>query len=198
MGDLPRAEEVTLMRHPILTTSIFFQVLLAQILALPGWLLARPAWLGGIAAGAGIALYLYVTPGVESAEFYFYNCLWWTLLGVLSSVGFGTGLHTFVLYLGPLIAKTTLAAYECNSVDFPLYGPESFLCRDDDIEGHVNLVDILFKVWLEATCWGIGTAMYVFISIVFLPKEKKKEKKKGKGKGKQFVLIHVIIINRHH
>ena len=72
---------------------------------------------------------------------------WWVLLGVLSSVGLGTGLHTFILYLvgtfwiisfclyfqllirllclslsplqGPHIASVTLAAYECNSLDFP-------------------------------------------------------------------------------
>lgn len=45
--------------------------------------------------------------------------LYWLGLGVLSSVGFGTGLHTFLLYLGPHIASVTLAAYECNSLDFP-------------------------------------------------------------------------------
>lgn len=45
--------------------------------------------------------------------------IYWTGLGVLSSVGLGTGLHTFLLYLGPHIASVTLAAYECNSLDFP-------------------------------------------------------------------------------
>lgn len=45
--------------------------------------------------------------------------LYWVGLGVLSSVGLGTGLHTFLLYLGPHIASVTLAAYECNSLDFP-------------------------------------------------------------------------------
>lgn len=44
---------------------------------------------------------------------------YWAGLGVLSSVGLGTGLHTFLLYLGPHIASVTLAAYECNSLDFP-------------------------------------------------------------------------------
>lgn len=44
---------------------------------------------------------------------------YWVGLGVLSSVGLGTGLHTFLLYLGPHIASVTLAAYECNSLDFP-------------------------------------------------------------------------------
>lgn len=46
-------------------------------------------------------------------------CLYWCGLGILSSVGLGTGLHTFILYLGPHIASVTLAAYECNSLDFP-------------------------------------------------------------------------------
>lgn len=44
---------------------------------------------------------------------------YWVGLGVLSSVGLGTGLHTFLLYLGPHIARVTLAAYECNSLNFP-------------------------------------------------------------------------------
>ena len=41
---------------------------------------------------------------------------YWIGLGVASSIGLGTGLHTFVLYLGPHIAQVTLAAYECNAV----------------------------------------------------------------------------------
>lgn len=46
-------------------------------------------------------------------------CLYWVGLGVLSSVGLGTGLHTFLLYLGPHIASVTLAAYECGGLNFP-------------------------------------------------------------------------------
>jgi hypothetical protein len=41
---------------------------------------------------------------------------WWVLLGVASSIGLGTGLHTFMLYLGPYIAAVTLVAYECNHI----------------------------------------------------------------------------------
>ena len=43
-------------------------------------------------------------------------CAWWVGLGVLSSVGFGTGLHTFLLYLGPHIAAVSMIAkvvYNC-------------------------------------------------------------------------------------
>lgn len=45
--------------------------------------------------------------------------VYWVGLGVISSIGLGTGLHTFLLYLGPHIASVTLAAYECGSLDFP-------------------------------------------------------------------------------
>jgi len=44
----------------------------------------------------------------------------------------GTGLHTFVLYLGPLVAKATIAATECGSTDFLLYGPDRFICPPRD------------------------------------------------------------------
>lgn len=63
-------------------------------------------------------------PGEHQAIIYMIRAnLWfvfyWVGLGVLSSGGPGTGLHTFLLYLGPLIANVTLAAYECNSLNFP-------------------------------------------------------------------------------
>lgn len=45
--------------------------------------------------------------------------VYWVGLGVISSIGLGTGLHTFLLYLGPHIASVTLAAYECGSLAFP-------------------------------------------------------------------------------
>ncbi|CAF0975482.1 unnamed protein product [Didymodactylos carnosus] len=45
--------------------------------------------------------------------------LYWLGLGIMSSVGLGTGLHTFLLYLGPFIAQVTIAAYECGSIKFP-------------------------------------------------------------------------------
>lgn len=42
---------------------------------------------------------------------------YWVLLGIASAFGLGTGLHTFLLFLGPYIAEVTRAAYECHSAD---------------------------------------------------------------------------------
>jgi membrane protein YqaA with SNARE-associated domain len=106
----------------------------------------------------------YVTPGPHQSkiapfEEFVVFATWWITLGVLSSIGMGTGLHTFVLYLGPHIAKVTLTATECNSVNFETVGPDSFLCPPVEEQTGVEFWDILRKVQLEAILWGLGTAI---------------------------------------
>ncbi|KAM6906932.1 vacuole membrane protein 1-like [Xenentodon cancila] len=113
-------------------------------------------------------------------------CAYWVGLGVLSSVGLGTGLHTFLLYLGPHIASVTLAAYECDSVEFPEPPyPDQIICPPRQtppsssdmqqvgveaagadgvaasaaIQGSISLWTIISKVRLEACMWGAGTAI---------------------------------------
>jgi membrane protein YqaA with SNARE-associated domain len=87
-------------------------------------------------------------------------CGWWVGLGILSSVGLGTGLHTFLLYLGPHIAAVTLAAYECQSTDFPEPPyPDDIICPETQTAAAVTIWTILSKVRLEAFCWGAGTAI---------------------------------------
>ena len=87
-------------------------------------------------------------------------CLYWVGLGVLSSVGFGTGLHTFLLYLGPHIASVTIAAWECGTTDFPdpPY-PAQIVCPSGESSMVINLWSIMSKVRLEAFMWGAGTAL---------------------------------------
>ena len=64
-----------------------------------------------------------------------HTILYWMVLGILSSIGLGSGLHTFILYLAPHIVATT--------IDFP-----------DE-----NLLQIYQRVLLPAIYWGIGTAI---------------------------------------
>ncbi|XP_054728885.1 vacuole membrane protein 1 [Anastrepha obliqua] len=87
--------------------------------------------------------------------------IYWTGLGVLSSVGLGTGLHTFLLYLGPHIASVTLAAYECNSLNFPRPPyPDDIICPEEPyVKKMPNLWMIMSKVRMEAFLWGAGTAL---------------------------------------
>ncbi|CRK92508.1 CLUMA_CG006066, isoform A, partial [Clunio marinus] len=87
--------------------------------------------------------------------------VYWVGLGVISSIGLGTGLHTFLLYLGPHIASVTLAAYECGSLDFPEPPyPNDIVCPDEPTNGFVpSLWSIMSKVRLESFLWGAGTAL---------------------------------------
>lgn len=110
-------------------------------------------------------LVLEFTPGIhqthlaEIKESIFIG-IYWIILGVLSSVGLGTGLHTFVLYLGPFIAEVTLASFKCNSVSFDKYGINSFRCpygSQEDLPP--ALLSVVGKVQFEAFMWGLGTAL---------------------------------------
>lgn len=107
--------------------------------------------------------YMYEGPHqlyIGGVEKYVLWCGYWVGLGILSSVGLGTGLHTFLLYLGPHIAKVTLAAWECGSLDFPEPPyPETILCPEGGQNSAVNILSIMSKVRLEAVMWGAGTAI---------------------------------------
>ena len=80
-------------------------------------------------------------------------CAYWVGLGIASSIGLGTGLHTFLLYLGPFIAEVTLAAYECNSLKFPEPPyPDEIMCPGNDslVNGAtISILSIMAKVRLE-------------------------------------------------
>jgi len=111
------------------------------------------------------------TPGshqesLHASEKYILWCAWWVGLGILSSVGLGTGLHTFLLYLGPHIAAVTMAAYECGTTDFPSPPyPSQILCPSTEDGEEASKVAqmtvwmIISKVRVEAFCWGAGTAI---------------------------------------
>jgi vacuole membrane protein 1 len=89
--------------------------------------------------------------------------MWWILLGIASSVGFGTGLHTFVLYLGPHIAKVTMASNQCNYVPESLPSRWAFHhfkeCPEFQGTPTISVMMIYQSVILEAFLWGLGTAI---------------------------------------
>lgn len=84
----------------------------------------------------------------------------WIILGILSSIGLGTGAHTFLLFLGPFIARVTTAAYVCMSLGFPLFGLESLLCPAGVYEKKdIAFWMVLNKIKWESFAWGLGTAI---------------------------------------
>jgi len=91
--------------------------------------------------------------------------IWWLGLGILSSVGLGTGMHTGLLFLFPHIFKVSLAATACKSLDFEsrsdmwfTTSSNAFICPET-ISNQVTFWGIFLKVFLPCLIWGAGTAI---------------------------------------
>ncbi|XP_068124860.1 vacuole membrane protein 1 isoform X2 [Hyperolius riggenbachi] len=164
--DREERQSIVLWRKPLITLQYFF---LETLITLKEWSLKL--WQRRGIVGSSLLLFSILTVAyyiegahqqyVQYIEKKFLWCAYWVGLGILSSVGLGTGLHTFLLYLGPHIASVTLAAYECNSVNFPEPPyPDEIICPDEEsVEGAISLWTIISKVRLEACMWGAGTAI---------------------------------------
>ncbi|XP_038721825.1 vacuole membrane protein KMS1-like isoform X1 [Tripterygium wilfordii] len=176
-------DNLSLMTQPFKTFK-FFVLAVAQylkrsilyLLGKGGWLLL----LGTVAVALGVLLITVDGPHekhVEELSHYLRFGLWWVALGVASSIGLGSGLHTFVLYLGPHIALFTIKAMQCGRVDLKsapydtiqLKRGPSWLDKDCDAFGpplftsshgtQVPLSSILPQIQIEAILWGLGTAL---------------------------------------
>ena len=96
--------------------------------------------------------------------------VWWVTLGILSSVGLGSGMHTGILFLFPHIFKVTWTAeMVCGHADFDtrqnmfwrLPSAEWFACDSDPLTGGAAdlWLSIYWKALPAAFFWGAGTAM---------------------------------------
>ncbi|GMR43642.1 hypothetical protein PMAYCL1PPCAC_13837, partial [Pristionchus mayeri] len=158
-------EQVVIWRRPFVT--FYYAICELFCLVSEGLvsLLQYRIFLTVLSALSAVCTYAYVTPGPHQAyvgliEGKMLWWSWWVLLGVLSSIGLGSGLHTFLLYLGPHIAAVTLAAYECNSLDFPEPPyPDSIVCPSTTSDLAITLWSIVAKIRVEAFLWGVGTAI---------------------------------------
>ncbi|CAN6916252.1 unnamed protein product [Brassica oleracea] len=176
-------ENLTLTSQPLSTLSLFVEATVLYFKRSVLYLLAHGGWfmlLTTLLVAFGVLLVTVDGPHgkhVEEVSEYVRYSLWWITLGVASSIGLGSGLHTFVLYLGPHIALFTLKATQCGRIDLK-YAPydtiqfkrvPSWLEKSCSEFGpplivsaagsRVPLTSILPQVQLEAILWGIGTAL---------------------------------------
>ncbi|CAN8306199.1 unnamed protein product [Cochlearia groenlandica] len=172
-------EKLTLTSQPFKTLRLFVVAVFLYVRKSISYLLANGGWLLLLSSLFVALSALLVTidgPHVKHLEElseYIRFGLWWIFLGVASSIGLGSGLHTFVLYLGPHIALFTIKAMTCGRIDLksaiydtiqlkrnPLwldkpcneFGPPIF-------SSGVPLSSILPQVQIEAILWGLGTAL---------------------------------------
>ena len=162
-------DSVNIFRNPVLSAQVLVSLFL-RYLAVTLRFVLRHILLIGLLGGLLSAAVIVDGPHspvtnmqyVRLAEEFGFFAGWWVLLGVASSIGLGTGLHTFVLYLGPHIAKVTLVAYECNYV--PAMVPsrwsfESFEDCPNPAAEEISLFTVMMAVQLESFLWGLGTAL---------------------------------------
>ncbi|KAL8515231.1 hypothetical protein ACS0TY_014082 [Phlomoides rotata] len=176
-------ENLTLTSQPLKTLKLFILAVRQCIRKSIVYLLSHGSWFILLSFVVVIAsTFLATVDGphekhVEEVQHYVRFGLWWVALGVASSIGLGSGLHTFVLYLGPHIALFTIKAIQCGRVDIKsapydtiqLKRGPSWLGKDcadfgpplfPSTQGvRIPLSSILPQVQLEAILWGLGTAL---------------------------------------
>ncbi|KAF8079867.1 hypothetical protein N665_0996s0021 [Sinapis alba] len=176
-------KNLTLMTQPLNTLKLFVEAYVLYIKRSVSYLIAHGVWfmlVTTLLVASGVLLVTVDGPHgkhVEEVLEYVRFSLWWIALGVASSIGLGSGLHTFVLYLGPHIAFFTLKATQCGRVDLksapydtiqlkrvPSWLDKSCLEFGHSLMisatgSHVPLTSIFLKIQLEVVLWGIGTAL---------------------------------------
>ncbi|XP_014205339.1 vacuole membrane protein 1 [Copidosoma floridanum] len=159
-------DHLTLWQHPITTLNYFIRELLIDCLSFARKTLRYRKTVFCTVTFITLFFFLGRISGPQQLAFKAWEdqirwWLYWVGLGVLSSVGLGTGLHTFVLYLGPHIAAVTMAAYECGALNFPEPPyPDQIICPTTvDTNWTVGILNIMKKVRIEAMLWGAGTAL---------------------------------------
>ncbi|KMS95411.1 hypothetical protein BVRB_008510 [Beta vulgaris subsp. vulgaris] len=176
-------ETLTLTAQPFKTLKFFVLALYGYVKQSFAYLLEKGGWLlvfSTLVISCGVLSATIEGPHekhVQEVLRYIQFVLWWTALGVASSIGLGSGLHTFVLYLGPHIALFTIKAMQCGRVDLKsapydtiqLKRGPSWLDKDcsefgpplfKSVHGsRVPLTSILPQIQFEAVLWGVGTAL---------------------------------------
>ncbi|KAH9586121.1 SNARE associated Golgi protein [Trypanosoma melophagium] len=103
----------------------------------------------------------------REVEYLVADAIWWLVLGILSSIGLGTGMHSGLLFLFPHIYLSCAAADSCGNSNYwtyPVnlfYGPSdrTFLCITPTTTASVSIIARLFKVIPACVMWGAGTAI---------------------------------------
>jgi len=114
--DRARLARVSLLTSPWLTTRTLALIVAEACLALASFVLAHLSACAAAAAAVAAVVALFRSPpaGLAPTTAFLYDhasfVAYWLTLGVLSSIGLGSGLHTFVLFLGPHIVRIANAA----------------------------------------------------------------------------------------
>lgn len=208
---------VSLLTAPLQTLYLFGLVIVDYIKAAASWVRANQVTVLLLALVISLISGGMMYPGnhVALRDYLAYEgvyIVYWMLLGIASSVGLGSGLHTFLLFLGPHIIRVAMRAGTCDSVDFsarlegywpyPKYTKDAWTCETSD-QG-VSTFQVVGKVMWPAFLWGVGTAIgelppYFMARAARLSGEKLKElqeleeeEEQAHGSGARFPLMERV------
>jgi membrane protein YqaA with SNARE-associated domain len=116
-------EQITLSAQPVRTLYLFFSGMAAITVYSLKYCASHPVFIYFLLPVVGLWWVLEQVPGpltevINQFEFCIEFVTWWVGLGVLSSVGLGSGLQSGVLFLYPHIIKVFFAAQTCKTLDF--------------------------------------------------------------------------------
>ena len=83
--------------------------------------------------------------------------LMWLILGIMSSIGLGTGFHTGIIFVLPHINNIYQAAQTCGHIEFDIYGSNKYVCVWQE-NSEPSIWDIYLKCFPAVFFWGLGTA----------------------------------------
>jgi vacuole membrane protein 1 len=159
-------EQLTLYNHPWKTVQVAFQGLLALIYHSFRYILYHQVFIYVLLPTSTVVFILHHFPGahtpyLDNLKFGIEYVVWWVGLGILSSIGLGSGLQSGVLFLFPHIFKTCLAAQTCGTMDFDS-------AEDMWFRSHSNLFKCPDVITPENTPVSFGGMWRKIILVCFL------------------------------
>lgn len=167
-------ESLTLLQHPRKTLSLFCTGFVALLSYSIRYCISHSLFLYIILPLSLLWYILSIIPGshihiLNQIQFSVEYAAWWVGLGVLSSIGLGSGLQSGVLFLFPHVIKVCLAAQSCGTVDFESASDIWFRSNDnlfkcpvpgpDTVLSPVTFFGVWRKIILACFLQSAGTAI---------------------------------------
>lgn len=149
-----RRMKLTLFTHPIKVIQLIFSGCIYLISSIIQYLLSHQFFLFFIFPICISYICLLVLPGshhmiIDKIQFSLEFIIWWLGLGILSSIGLGSGLQSGVLFMFPHIFRVVLTANTCKTLDF-----------DSNSNMWFRQPDTLFQCPLEVTSTSTPVTFY--------------------------------------
>ena len=173
-------ESLLIINNPLETCTVFVLAMINMIRSYGGYIMTHPFFTFLCVPLLTMWFLSKYFPGLSVSEsihdfvFWVEYCVWWIGLGMLSSIGLGTGFQSGILFLFPHVAKVCIAAQTCRSTNFEYLtdiwmrsSPNLFKCSSSEIRNSQLNTDVnevtFFEMWkiiiLPCFLQSVGTAI---------------------------------------